>query len=366
MRIFIALHSLNPGYGGPAFSVTGLAVALASVGIDVAVWAADHSSPDRSLRPNSRVSWVSGKIGAAMAEFGKVDLIHDNGIWRLHNHRLSRISRFYGIRRIVSPRGMLEPWSLRHKKWKKKIALGLYQMRDLASAHLLHATADTEACGFRALGLTNPICIIPNGVNVSPPRDVSVRDGDIKTALFMSRIHPKKGLPLLIDAWATVRPSGWRLMIAGPDEAGHLSEVKRGVSAAKLENSVIFAGPLFSDAKEEAFRTADLFVLPSYSENFGVVVAEAMAHGVPVLTTTGTPWSILPQKGAGWCVDPTVDGLIYGLKEATACTSERLRNMGAAGRDLAIHEYGWSSIAARFITAYEEVLSGRSYASRRK
>ena len=106
---------------------------------------------------------------------------------------------------------------------------------------------------------------------------------------------------MLIDAWARVRPEGWLLRIAGPDEAGHQKQLEGAVSAADLSEIVSFTGPVESQMKKSAFLDADLFVLPSHSESFGMVVAEALAYSVPVLTTTATPWSILRERGCGWC-----------------------------------------------------------------
>ena len=133
---------------------------------------------------------------------------------------------------------------------------------------------------------------------------------------------------MLIDAWARVRPDGWRLRIAGPDEAGHQRQVERAVSAAGLGEVVSFTGPVEPEMKKAAFLDADLFVLPTYSESFGMVVAEALAHGLPVLTTTAAPWSILRERGCGWSVDATVDGIAEGLRQATGLETEALRRDG--------------------------------------
>jgi glycosyltransferase involved in cell wall biosynthesis len=148
--------------------------------------------------------------------------------------------------------------------------------------------------------------VIPNGVDVpevsrkaAHESDGKISRGEGQTALFVGRIYPVKGLPMLIEAWAQVRPHGWRLQIVGPDEAGHRAEVERVVSAAGLDGVVSFVGPLEGQAKQTALLDADLFVLPTHSENFGMAIGEALAHGLPVLTTTGAPWSMLPQRGCG-------------------------------------------------------------------
>jgi glycosyltransferase involved in cell wall biosynthesis len=253
---------------------------------------------------------------------------------------------------------MLEPWALNRKWWKKRFAWWLYQKGDLKRACYHHTTADSEAKNLQRLGLGVPICVITNGVDVSEVKSAAAAgkktDGR-KTALFLGRIHPKKGLPMLVEAWARVQPDGWQLQIAGPDEAGHRLQVENAVSAAGLSHVISFLGPIYGETKESAFSNSNLFVLPTHSENFGMVIAEALAHGLPVLTTTGAPWSMLPQRGCGWWVDPTVDDIATGLRQATSHNAEKLHEMGANGREWVRAEFGWERIAKEFIAVYERL-----------
>jgi glycosyltransferase involved in cell wall biosynthesis len=177
-----------------------------------------------------------------------------------------------------------------------------------------------------------------------------------RSALFLGRIYPIKGLLMLVEAWARVRPDGWLLRIAGPDEDGHQKQVEKAVAAAGLGEAVSFTGPVGYQMKKSTFFNADLVVLPSHSESFGIVVAEALAHGLPALTTTGTPWSILPESGCGWWVDATVDGIAEGLRQATTLDPEALRSMGAKGRALVIARFGWKRVADLMLSTYESVL----------
>jgi glycosyltransferase involved in cell wall biosynthesis len=304
------------------------------------------------------VKRLTGNAVQALDSFGDTDVMHDNGIWLMHNHRLARLAEERGIPRVVSTRGMLEPWALRHKRWKKRLAWWLYQQRDLKAAHCHHATAEAESNSVRQLCLGVPIRVIPNGVDVPQSRGDSRfrRTASEKTAIFLGRLYPVKGLPMLIDAWATVRPVGWRLRIVGPDEAGHRAQLEKAVAVAGLGEVISFAGPLSGSEKASAFAQADLYVLPTHSESFGVAIGEALAHGLPVLTTTRAPWSVLPERGCGWWVDPTVQGVVKGLRQATSLDAASLQAMGEKGRELVAEAFRWESVARQFVTMYEDLI----------
>jgi glycosyltransferase involved in cell wall biosynthesis len=361
VKVFLVGTSLLPSYGGPAYSVARLAAALADVGARVGLWTADQSvlsAPLLSAR--GKVRLMTGGATAALAEFGAADVLHDNGIWLPHNHQLAILATRRHIPRVVSVRGMLEPWAARHKRLKKWLAWQLYQRRDLQRAQLLHTTAAQEARNLEGFGLGVPVRIIPNGVDlpdIKPGKAAGrkKRDAGQRTALFLGRIYPVKGLPMLVEAWAQVRPQGWRLQIAGPDEARHRAEVERAVSVAGLTGVVSFLGPLEGKAKSGTYFNADLFILPSYSESFGVAIAEALAHGLPVLTTKSAPWPELAVRRCGWSVDPTVEGIAQGLGQATSQAPAALHAMGARGRAWVAADFGWDAVANRFLAAYEQL-----------
>jgi glycosyltransferase involved in cell wall biosynthesis len=363
MKVLLTATSLLPDYGGPAFSVTRLATALVDIGVEVGLWAADGSAPVTQLLPDhTSIQRFGGSESEALDRFGSADLLHDNGIWLPHNHRFAMLAEKCGLPRVVSIRGMLEPWAFRHKHAKKKVAWWLYQRRDLREAAIHITTGEAEARNLRRFELGVPIATIPNGVDVPEDRRPNFETKSTirsrqKTALFLGRIYPVKGLPMLVEAWARVRPAGWRLQIAGPNEAGHQKQVEKAVSDASLADVISFVGPVEAKAKSEVFFNAELFVLPTYSENFGMAIAEALAHGVPVLTTTGAPWPMLEETGCGWWVEPTMDGIAEGLRSATNSDPGTLQLMGKKGRDLVSKQFGWSRIASLLRCTYEEVLN---------
>lgn len=351
-----------PSYGGPAFSVSRLAAALADIGMDVGLWAADGSAGTTDLLPQTSSVQRLGGSAERLVEGRAPDVLHDNGLWLPHNHRIARIARATRLPRMVSTRGMLEPWALGHKRWKKCLAWRFYQHRDIQQAQALHATADSEAAGLRGLNLSPPVRIIANGMDL-PSLGPRTNGGAVRTALFLGRIYPVKGLPLLLKAWAKACPRSWRMVIAGPDEADHQAEVHNLAHALGLGEAISFPGALHGDAKTEAYRQADLFILPSHSESFGMAIAEALAHEVPVLTTTATPWRAILDSKCGWWVDPTVDGIAEGLTQAASCDTATLRTMGEAGRGLIATRFGWPEVAAQFRSAYSDLAAGRTLQS---
>ncbi|WP_162527451.1 glycosyltransferase [Casimicrobium huifangae] len=284
-------------------------------------------------------------------------LIHNHGLWVPLNHWAGSMGRRIGIPVIVQPHGMLEPWALNHKAWKKKLAMALFQRRDLEFASLLVATSSVEYENIRKLGLRQPVAIIPNGVDLPTEafqKTVLLQDRQ-RVALFLSRVHPVKGLFNLVQAWARLAPVGWRLCIAGPDEAGHLKEIMSLVHQLGMQDSIEYVGPVLGAAKSALYNAADVFVLPTFTENFGVVIAEALAHGLPVITTRGAPWADLEKFRCGWWVGMGVDPLVHALREAMALGDDQRSAIGARGREY-VRRYDWDDIALQTINVYRWVL----------
>jgi glycosyltransferase involved in cell wall biosynthesis len=384
MTVLHTIASLDPTSGGPARSVPQLLQSLKTCGADVALWVAAPPRPEwTSALRVARISVYS----AEEPDPKGIVLLHDHGLWLSSNHRIARFATRHGIPRVVSPRGMLEPWALNHRKWKKRLAWWLYQRGDLRKAVALHATAESEEAQFRKLGLKMPVFIIPNGVDLPEPlkaeggtkpegsgaedydevvarratplsgRNVSSNlKTEVRTALFLGRIHPKKGLPMLVEAWAKVRPPGWQMRVAGPDECGHGAEIAAMIRDEGLEDTWSLEGEVSDEGKWEVFSGADLFILPTHSENFGISVAEALASGLPVITTTGAPWKGLFDHRCGWWVAPSAETLAHALAEATSSGSYTLREMGLRGRTWMADEFSWKGVAESMSTAYKTLI----------
>jgi len=291
---------------------------------------------------------------------GHADCVHIHGIWSPCLARQMRKWKSQGIPMVVSPHGMLQPWARQHKRWKKALAWSLYQRQLLNAANVLHATSTFEAEEFRKLGLRARVAVIPWGITLPTresfmPRN-SVGNDAMRTALFVGRIYPVKGLLMLVRAWALVRPKNWRMRVVGPDEAGHRAEVEALVQKLNLSDVFEFSGELSGSAKQRAYAETDLFIAPSYTENFGMAIGEAMAHGLPVITTQGTPWNILREEGCGWWTAISADGIAAALKEATNRSGEELQAMGQRGFELVREKFTWQKTATDMKSVYEWML----------
>src|ERR1017187_2324570 len=312
----------------------------------------------RELVAHLRATGVNVSRSSEQVTASLPDCVHLHGIWSPQLARRFLVWGKRGVPCVVSPHGMLDPWALSHNWLKKKIAWHIYQKRTLDRAVLLHGASQRETGHFKIMGLKPATALVPYGVSLPESYAKLPEHPSKRLALFVGRICPVKGLPMLVEAWAKVRPAGWKMRIVGPDEAGHRAEMESLVRHAKLESDFEFTGPLKGEALRVAYESAGLFIQPSYTENFGMAIAEAMAHSLPVVTTTGTPWSILPERGCGWWVAPTVDHIVQALSAATALDDETLRGMGTRGRELVASEFSWQQAASKMKQAYQWVLGG--------
>lgn len=366
MKVLFFISSIDTKDGGPSRSVPMLAKGLAEIGIDVVLMTFRskdmniHSLQDTAVILkvlDSETSYKSIKEYIASKGF---DIIQLQSIWSYSYHQIAKIARSLKIPYIITPRGMLEPWSLAQSKWKKMLAMLLYQKTDLQNASCIFTTADMEAKHVHDLGINVPCSVIPNGIETEGYPCRASKSKIKKQVLFLSRIHIKKGIELLLDAWKRIHDiyPEWLLMIVGNGEEKYVNSLKSKIKDLELNGCVQISEPVFGTDKIAIYQSSSLFCLPSYSENFGMVVAEAMSCGVPVITTTNCPWNILNETNTGWCIDLSIDNLEKTLREAISMDSDELYEKGQQSSKLVFENFNYKNVAKRTNELYKWIIEG--------
>lgn len=382
MRACHVVASINRNIGGPAVTVPRLAAALAARGMEIRLATLDYpehgpqtTAPGVTL--TSLPTTARNRLGRgwspafhhALTTLARqqLDIIHNHGLWMFPNLYARQVALAARVPLVISPRGMVEQWSLGRSRWKKWLVWHAFEKTNLARAAMFHATSTEEAASIRALGLRQPIAMIPNGIEI-PDADAA---GDRallerrfpelrgrRWLLFLSRLHPKKGVLELLRVWQRLHAQfpDWHLVLAGPDLDGYSATVRAAVGDLQLPECVTLTGMLAGEMKDSAWAGAELFVLPTYSENFGVAVAEALAHGCPALTTRGAPWRGLTEQRCGWWIEMTEAELASALNIALQLPAEERRAMGAQGRDWMRRDFSWAGIAQQMEAAYAHLL----------
>jgi poly(glycerol-phosphate) alpha-glucosyltransferase len=370
MKVGFLVSSISREAGGLFQSVRGLAKAVASPNAEVRVFGIrdEQSSVDlqewrplsvQTFRPRLPVWGYSNQLVPAMLD-EDLDVLSVHGLWKYCSlgsqqwHRQTR--RPY----VIHPHGMLERWALRNMLWKKRIAAALYENQHLREAACLRALSEAEAQSIRAYGLSNPICVIPNGVELpdQPPSDATTKSKNQKILLYLGRLHPKKNLVSLIRAWNEKLNSkrgssgGWILAIAGWDQGGYESELKRVGGSS----SVVFLGPKFGEEKSECYRTSDAFILPSLSEGLPMTVLEAWSYAKPVLMTSECNLAEGFDANAALRIGSSSDEIAAGLKQLIEMSDGDRAAMGARGRTLVATRFSWPRIGQQMRAVYEWAL----------
>jgi len=285
------------------------------------------------------------------------DVFHVNGCWTPSCALTQKWAQAMGIKVVLTPHGMLEPWILARHYWTRKIpALLLYQKTAVKKADYLHATAISEKENLLKLGYNNQIEVIPNGIEIDKICLKSNWERK-KKILFLSRIHVKKGIEFLLEAIALLKNKleGYIIEIAGEGDKDYIIQLKQKTTELHIDSFIHFCGGVYGNQKWELFQEADVFVLPTFSENFGIVVAEALASGTPVITTKGTPWEELETAHCGWWTEIGTQPIVNALNKFLQLTDSELENMGRNGRKLIEQKYSSQKMAKDMIELYYKV-----------
>ncbi len=292
---------------------------------------------------------------AAKAAVKDTDWIHGHGFYVGTNWIFGAETIRQKKKLCYHAHGFFDPWILNRSKLKKKLVRCLFEDRNFRNVALWRALTRKEADQIRAVGMKQPIEVLPNGIRLAEIDQAITGAEEQKFAtrlrpkrvLFLGRIHPKKGLDILVASWAklSARHPDWELAIVGPDEGGYLAKVKEQIRQESVEDSVQIFGPVRDAAKVAAFRSSDLFVLSSYSEGFPMAVVEAAAHRLPSVITTECNFPELTEQGGGWDSAPTLEDFTRALDAALSADDTERMQRGANGRALIEASYTWPQIA---------------------
>lgn len=286
----------------------------------------------------------------------EADVVQLHGLWMYPCWAAAWEAQRQGRPYFVMPHGFLSPERLKISKWKKRIIGWLIEKPILKRATGVIATAAAEVRGIRAYGYQGPIHIMPIGIDIDKFMMKDAGNKIVKTLLFLSRITPIKGLDMLAEAWSRVAPKDWKLLVVGPDDRGYTEEIKKVYAAKCAADSFEFRGPCYGEEKKRLLASADAFVLPTRSENWGIAVAEAMASGLPVLCTKGAPWGCINEAHSGWWCEISVDGIEGALRELISTEDDELARMGINGRRWVSDNLNWGKIASKLVSDIQRSL----------
>lgn len=369
MRIAHIVPSLEERHGGPSKSVRAIASALSQTGNEVQLLTTAPAASDTETTENFSIEkfrrdWPqiicsSRGLRDRLAVI-EADVVHHHSLWLRTLHYAHRCAARRAAPLVVSPRGMMSTWSWEHHSYRKKFARHFIHRGALEAIAGWHATSKEEADEIIALGFKQPVCIAPNGVATPEPEAVAnateywrkacPQVADQRVALFYSRFHEKKRVIELIDLWLEKAPRDWLLLLVGLPQTYSTQTLERYIMRNSGTGRIrVFDGT----GKPPPYAVASLFLLPSHSENFGLVIAEAMAHGLPAIVTDTTPWRGLNDTGGGGCVPWMEFGPM--LVSLTGESRQKLRARGMLARAWVLREFSWEN-SARLLTEFYENL----------
>lgn len=370
MKVLHTIPGLNLNSGGPTTCTYHLLKGLNKQGVQADILTlAPQKAGDIIIEDSfiKRVSFdahtpflYSRNIKRYLRRHMQYDIYHANAIWTLPSHETRLAAQRQGKPFILAPHGMLYPEALRISSLKKRITLSLFQKKDLERADFLQATCEAELMHLREFGLKNPIAVVPNCLYMPTIPQVRQQENPIRRFAFVGRIHRIKNIDLLIEAWLKLeqKTKNAELLIVGDGDKEYGKELEQLAQSNKL-NNIRFTGFLHSTALQSMIHTLDFQVLPSKSENFGMVVPEALIQGVPVIASKGTPWKELVTNRCGWWVESTVDALAQTIEQALQLDEAYRREMGERGRRLVLDNYLMDTVALKMKQLYESILTGR-------
>lgn len=370
MKVLHTIPGLNLNSGGPTSCTYHLLKGLNEQGVQADILTLAPQSANDMISKDHFIKGVSfdaltpllysRNIKKYLRRHNQYDIFHANAIWTLPSHDTRIAAQRQGKPFILTPHGMLYPQALQVSPWKKRITLSLFQKKDLERADFLQATCEAELMHLRNFGLKNPIAVIPNCLYMPTIPQVRQQENPVRRFAFVGRIHRIKNVDLLIKAWIKLgrKTKDAELLIVGDGDKAYRQELEQLASSNKL-NNIKFTGFLHSTALQSMIHSLDFQVLPSKSENFGMVVPEALIQGVPVIASKGTPWKELHTNRCGWWVESSVGTLAQAIEQALKLDEAYRRKMGERGRRLVMDNYLMDTVSLKMKQFYESILTGR-------
>ena len=371
MKVLHTIPYFNKASGGPTSCTYNLLKGLNDVGTQTTLLTfrpdeGDVVSEDIFIHyltdDRKTPLWFSNNFAKSLEkEILQNDIIHINTIWTWPSHNASQIAKKYKKPIVLSPHGMLYPQALKVSAWKKKLIAPFFVNKDLNSASCIHATSEEEARHIRDYGVTIPIAIIPNCICMNDFPSQRNVPNKVRKFGFVGRLNPIKNIDLLIEAWIKLdeKTSGAELIIIGDGEPEYVDYLKKIAVQRKL-NNILFHGFLSGVELKSAIANLDFHILPSKSENFGMVVAEALACGVPSITSKGTPWESLVINNAGWWIEADVNTIAYTLSQCLNIDESLRLSMGKNGYNFVNREFSSISIGNKMTSLYGWLLGYES------
>lgn len=316
------------------------------------------SSNQKLIASDVPISYADRNNLTNVLQENTADIYHIQGLWAPMGHRIAAFSRRKKVPYVITLRGMLYPQALASKKWKKRIALWLYQAKDLRKAACIQATCEEERAFYRDMGFRNPVAIIPNAVELSENGESPLRSMDsVFRVGYLGRLHPRKRVERVLYALASpeMREVDAEFVIMGKDDPEYEEFLKKETQRLGLKK-VTFPGFLQGKEKTDAIRSLSVLVVPSDFENFGNIVVEALKEGVPVIASRGMPWRDLESYHCGWWVSNSVESLAVTLKKASSLSKEQFFEMGENGQRLLHDKYEFHNVSKKIVTLYQWIL----------
>jgi glycosyltransferase involved in cell wall biosynthesis len=391
MKILLVIPAVGSVYGGPSKCVFELGQALGKLDISVDIIATNaNGKTNLDVTLNTWIAekyyriqyfsywgWDDYKFSWSMTRWlfqhiNDYDLVQTNAIFSIPNLPAYWACQLHKIPYVITPHGMLEPWALSYKAWKKRFFYALFEKSALNQASAIQMLAATEAERTKVLNLKSPCTVIPNGIHrqdfetLPDPKLFYQQFPETcgkNLILFLGRVDPKKGLDLLAKAFAQIYSQfpHAHLIVAGPDNVGFLPTAKNYFAEAGCLDGVTFTGMVTGKLKYAALAAASIYVAPSYSEGFSMSVLEGMASGLPCVITTGCNFSEAAQAQAAYVVDINAEAIANALRECLQ-HPQRAKEMGDRARQLILEQYTWDKIAAKMVEIYQAILNGQDLA----